>query len=155
LDLHGPYRPRPIRCQGIWGSGGWRLKVYGIAHGSEVPKPALIEALKATAPDVLPQPAITNRRYGVGFVCAHQGRTADVAFIDWWEDEDELHHRMFISDPGSQGQLRPARADELTACSWDLALIGFERDVWVETVLKNADGPGIDDYLQTRMSHDM
>lgn len=155
MKLHGPYRRRAIRCQGRWDHAGWKMKVYGIAYDDRAPRRTLVEGAKRTAADLLPQPAITSSRYGLGFLCAHQGRTADVAFVDWWEDEDELHHHMFVSEGGSEGRLRPARSDELSACSWDLAVIAFERDAWVRTILN---GPRIPDpagYLEARLNDDV
>lgn len=148
VDLHGNYEPRRIAFQELWNTRGWTLKVYGIAYEREVPTPSLVDAIKKTAERMLPNPPVTSSRYGVGFICAHQGRTCDVAFVDWWEDEDELHHHMFISDHGS---LRPAEGDEFTACSWDLVLLGFERAAWVDAILKNSEGPDLDRYLALRM----
>ncbi len=43
----------------------------------------------------------------------------------------------------------PAEADPL---SGDLAVLGFERDAWVESVLKRADGPDLDGYLSAQLN---
>ncbi len=67
------------------------------------------------------------------------------------QDEDELHHHMFIFDREATRDLRRAAPDELTACCWDLSVIGYERDAWVETILKNASGPDHAAYLATRL----
>ncbi len=155
MRLSGGYRERRIRCQGLWESDGWTMKVYGIAYDREEPQRTLVDAAKRAAASVLPQPATTSSRYGLGFVCAHQGRTVDVAFVDWWEDEDELHHHMFIWEPAPQHRLRPARPDELTACSWDLAVIAFERDAWVRTILKSARGAEPSAYLSAQLNADV
>jgi hypothetical protein len=159
MRLRAAYRPRPIRCQGVVELGGWRIKVYGIAYGGAAPRDSLVEAAKRQAAQMLPQPAITDSRYGVGFLGAHQGLTADVVFINWWEVEDELHHHMFVADPESDTEsetgLRPAQPHELTACIWDLAVLGFERDAWVESVLKRADGPDLDGYLSAQLNADV
>ncbi len=151
IQVSAAYRARQIHCQGLWESDGWTMKVYGIAYDSAAPRKPLVDAAKRAAAAILPQPATTSSRYGLGFLCAHQGRTADIAFVDWWQDEDELHHHMFISDREATRDLRLAAPDELTACCWDLAVIGFERDAWVETILKNASGPDRAAYLATRL----
>lgn len=149
MNLHGTYEPRRIVSQGIWEGGGWRLKRYGIAYGAEAPRRSLVDAVEVAAEEILPDPPLTGSRYGVGFLCAHQGRTCDVAFVDWWENEDELHHHMFIAEADT---LRPATPADLTACSWDLALLAFERDAWVSAILKNPSGPDLERYLATRMN---
>jgi hypothetical protein len=152
IDLNGPYRPRAIRFLDLWQPAGWHIKVYGIALGAERPRDDMVRALEREATSLLPQPAQTPSRYGLGFACAHQGRTGDVAFIDWWEAEDELHHHMFV---WADGRLRRARDSELTACIWDLAVIGFERDAWVDAILRNPAGPDRDAYLAARMVRDV
>lgn len=125
-------RPQCGSASGVWGTlltDGWRLKSTAITHADRTFSPRFAEAAAAAARAALPHPAVTPTRYGLGFLGVHRGRTADVAFVDWWEDEDELHHIMFVT--GAGGDLRPARPGELTACSWDLALIAFERDAWL------------------------
>lgn len=148
------YIKRPIRFQKLSDINGWRLKVYGIAYNAPHPAPELVEAITAAAKEHLPQPARTESRYGVGFICAHQGRTASVAFVDWWENEDELHHKMFIADEQDLSQLRSVADDELTACSWDLAVIGFERNAWVRHILQ-APQPDLEAYLNEHLNEDV
>jgi len=154
MKLHGAYQPRPIRFSELWEENGWRLKVYGIAHDLPRPQDELLAAVKRAAQATLPHPPVTEDRYGLGFICAHQGRTVSIAFVDWWENEDELHHKMFIADGADLEQLRPAGDDELTACSWDLAVIGFERDAWVRHILQ-ASKPDAEPYLGARLNADI
>ncbi len=113
MRIHGAYQPRPIRFLELWQPNEWRIKVYGIAYGAQSPDEKLVTAIKRAAHEALPEPAVTDSRYGLGFVCAHQGRTVSVAFVDWWENEDELHHKMFIADEPDLGRIRPAGAGEL------------------------------------------
>ncbi len=154
MKFHGPYQRRPIRFLELWQQDEWRIKVYGIAYGAEGPDEILVAAIKRVGRETLPEPAVTDSRYGLGFVCAHQGRTVSVAFVDWWENEDELHHKMFVADEADVGQLRPAAEDELTACGWDLAVIGFERNAWVEHILQPSQ-PDVDAYLRAQLNDDV
>lgn len=153
IKLLGTYEPRPIRFQNLWDIVDWRLKVYG-THGQPAPDDRLIRGLKTAAEEVLPRPTVTDSRYGLGFMCAHQGRTVSIGFVDWWENEDELHHKMFIADEQDLSRLHPAAEDELTACSWDLAVIGFERNAWVRHILK-APQPDIEAYLKEHLNEDV
>jgi len=67
-----PYKPREVEYLKEATFQGWRLKVYGISTGSE---PVLIElaetGLNSILPN-LPQPALTEDRYGVGFAIIHE-----------------------------------------------------------------------------------
>ena len=107
-----PYAPRPIRPLGTERLGDSRVKLYGIAYGRERPRGELVEAARAVAAERLPEPAVTGTRYGVGFVGAHDGRGGNFVFVDWWEQENELHHHVWFSTSVSPGVLRPATDDE-------------------------------------------
>lgn len=45
--------------------------------------------------------------------------------------------------------LQPAYATK--ACVWDLTVIGFERQAWLERALANPAGPGLDAYLARQL----
>lgn len=154
VRLSEPYEPRRLRFLELWRHEGWRIKVNGIRHGGERPDAALVEQAKALARKVLPAPAVTPTRYGVGFLGVHQGRGADFVFVDWWEDENELHHVVWHTRPGDRARLLPAGATSPTACVWDLRVQHFEREAWVETVLANPGGPDVETYLARRIQED-
>ena len=151
MHLIETYAPRSVRCLDVLTFDGWRLKLYGIKYRGERPVDALVEAAVAAAQERVPRPAVTDDRYGVGFVGAHNGRSGNWVFLDWWEGEDELHHHAWGSSHEAPGSLRAAGPDEFTACAWDLAVIGHERNAWVRHVLTRTDGPDLDAYLSDRL----
>jgi hypothetical protein len=155
MTLAEPYATRSVRCLTLLVIDGWRLKVYGIAYRSESPTQALVDAAVAAARKQLPRPAVSSDRYGVGFVGVHDGRGANFVFVDWWANEDELHHHAWLSSKEEPGRLRATGSDDFTACAWDLAVIGHERAAWVRHVLARAQGPDIDAYLADRLSGDI
>ncbi|MDT7540667.1 MAG: hypothetical protein QOE33_571 [Acidobacteriota bacterium] len=155
IELRESYQPRPIRFLEEWRDAGWRLKVYGIAYKSERPRAELIEAAKRIARERLPQPAVAESRYGVGFVGVHDGRNANFIFIDWWADENELHHHVYTSGSDELEKFDYATPTGLSACVWDLRVQSFERDAWVEEVLKNTDSASVERYMTRRLNEDV
>jgi hypothetical protein len=155
MRLAEPYAPRAVRCLDLLAFDGWRLKLYGITYRGERPVEALADAAVAAAEESLPRPAISEDRYGVGFVGAHDGRGANFVFVNWWANEDELHHHTWLSSKEEPGSLRATGPDDLTACAWDLAVIGHERVAWVRHVLTRAEGPDLDAYLDDRLDGDV
>jgi len=141
------YTPRPVRPRGVETFGDWSLKVYGIAHEADEPGPALVEAALDIAESALPETAFDDDRYGLGFLGIHEGRDGNFVFVSWWENENELHHRVFFSSLQRPGQLRPARPDEPIACVWDLSVIAHEREAWVRHMLANPRGADAGAYL--------
>src|SRR5262245_19618913 len=132
-----PYTPRPIRPLGLLPHAGWRLKLYGITFGPGPLDRPRFEPGVALALAALPAPAVADGRPGVGFLILHQGRTGDYAVLGWWGNENELPLRVFVRPPGVAGW-RPAQGGE-SACVWDLQVVAFERDAYVETVLASDD----------------
>jgi prepilin-type processing-associated H-X9-DG protein len=155
FTLQEPYKPRPIRFLELWQESGWRMKVYGIAYNRDLPRRELVEAAKRVARQRLPQPAITSNRYGAGFLGIHDGRGANFVFVDWWADENELHHHVYISPAGQPTQLRYATEADSKACVWDLHVMNFERQAWLDTVLTNPAGVDLEAYLAQRLNEEV
>lgn len=150
IRLTEPYKPRPIRCLGIWCKSGWRLKVYGITYNRPAPRPELVNAAKRVALDVLPQPAIGFGHYGVGFMGVHDGRGVNFVFVDWWADENELYHHVFTS-PSDQPEKLEYSSRGAIACVWDLQVMAYERQAWLDAILINPTGPDLDAYLALQL----
>lgn len=155
MRLQEPYRTRPVRFLELWTGDGWRMKVYGIRHGHGSPSSELVEAALDRAAELLPRPAESDGRYGVGFIGVHEGRGSNFVFVDWWADENELHHHVYVSDPGRPGELEYRAPDGSVACVWDLAVLCFERQAWIESVLADPDPGGLERYLERRMNRDV
>lgn len=143
------YKPRPVAFLKLWEEGPWRMKVYGIAYGRLRPEEGLVEHALRVASGVL---AAVRDHYGVGFIGVHQGKTGNFVFIDWWAQENELHHRVFVSAPETPLDFVETTALGPTACVWDLAVIHYEREAWVETVMKPGSYTGFDAYLARRLT---
>lgn len=55
--------------------------------------------------------------YKVGFIGAHDGRNACLVFVDYWGNEDELFHRVFLSRSNDPDALAPAKDSDLSVCA--------------------------------------
>jgi hypothetical protein len=108
-----------------------RFKHYGIALHDRVPRPALAAATRKAASEVVPDGA-------VGFTIAHDGATAGLALVYWWDNENEIHHRFFSSSFDDLGNLSPYDGTGFS-CVWEMEVIDFERRAWLEDVLKGDD----------------
>jgi hypothetical protein len=156
IHLSEPYTLRSVRFLDLITFDDWRLKLYGIAYQAERPEQAVVEAAIAAAQERLPRPAITDDRYGVGFLAAHQGRRgATFTFVDWWAGENDLYQHAWHGSADAPGRLRPSGPDDFMACTSDLAVIAHERSAWVRHVLARPEGPDLDAYLADRLDDDV
>ncbi len=151
IPLRGPHSLRPVRFLGLWEPDGWRLKVYSIAQGRPLARPEAVAAAKEAARKSLPAPGAGN--YGVGFLGVHDGRGAVFAFLDWWADENELHHHVWTAPGDAPTALTPAPGNNPSVCVWDLAVQWHEREAWVKRVL--AGGGDVEGYLAERLDADL
>ena len=149
------YAPRAVRPMGVQKFRGWTVKVYGIAYKGGEPRGELVEAALEAARSTLPSPAVTDDRYGLGFLGIHDGRDSNFVFVSWWQNENELQHRVFFSTPERPRQLRPATTEDPIACVWDLSLIAHEREAWIRHMLADPSGPDAKAYLADALSGDV
>lgn len=151
------YETRPIRHLETWTHEGWRAKVYGISAAPGGPDPALVDAIKRIAAASLPTPAVGEGRHGIAFLYAHQGRDGGgYASVNWWANENELYHFQYESPPDAIERLRPIEeTGGSSACVWDLAVIAYERQAWIDLVLAGHRPSDLDGYLAATLNADL
>jgi len=146
------YRTRPVRFLELWHCDGWQVKVYGIAYQRQVPRPQLVSAAKQAAQYRLPQPPGAGERAGVAVLIVHDALGSTWALVQWWEG-NILHNHVYGGDPASPSLLAPV-TDGPMAWTYELAVIGFEREAWVHHVLA-APQPDLGGYLAARFHGDV
>lgn len=129
--------------------------MYGIAYGRSAPGQELVSAAKDIAITKLGSLDPSVKHYSVGFLGIHQGRTSNFVFIDWWADENELHHHVYVSPIEEPANFSYKTPTGLIACTWDLRVLAFERDAWVQHVLKQHSSPDIEAYLNAKLKEDI
>jgi hypothetical protein len=144
------FQPRSVQFHEACEFSGWLMKIYSVVYGDNLFEWKVFEEFLPTALSTLPQPAVTESRPGVGFVIAHQGRGMNYLILNWWDNENELFNRVFKRTFGNGEHWHLATEGE-TTCVWDLEVIWFEREAYVNTVLK-ADSQNIQFYLRQKFS---
>jgi hypothetical protein len=159
MQLKGfDYAKRLVRSLGIWEMNGWNLKVYGISatrdlwHQTTVAT-TVVESARQVAETVF-TPSRRMESYGLGFVIVHEGLLANWLFLDWWADEIQVRHQIFRSDLRNPTGFARVTND-LVARIWELPVIAFEREAWVETMLKSPYRPDVRKYLDLQLPDTM
>ncbi|CNI70487.1 isochorismatase family hydrolase [Yersinia massiliensis] len=135
-----PYLPRAITPAGITILNQWQLKRYVIRYSqAQGATPDYTSAYQLVA-QWLPTEAETVNRPGVGLVIEHQGKTLNYLIVGWWDNENEMRVKVWVQE---QGIWRAARDESF--CVWDLQVMAFERDAFVDTLLQNT--PDIPAYM--------
>ncbi|WP_338834483.1 hypothetical protein [Bradyrhizobium septentrionale] len=143
-SVFSPYRTRSIRPLGVMSaSPSVRMKGYEIHH-SRKDQPLLdVEVLagaQARVKDVAANAMPMTNHHGIGFYIVHQGVIGTWLLVDWWIDEILLHHRLFRSSASDTSNFKPVN-DGLACCTWELAVMAHERNVWIESNSIGLDDP--------------
>jgi hypothetical protein len=142
--LANAYHPRRGTFVADERLGDWRLKLYGLAAPERGVRPALLDATRALAEQSLPP--VDDTHYGAAFAIAHDARWP-IALIYWWQDENELHSRIYA---GPEIDAMTPAPETALGCVWELGIIEFERRAWIADVIGNPDGPDLEAYLRRR-----
>ena len=86
-------------------------------------------------------------------------RPRPIRFLELWQMGGwrlQIYGITYTQKPLDQALLHAARrvvvvAERLTACTWNLYLIGHERDAWGKRVLQRHDDPDLESYLNDRL----
>lgn len=146
------YSKRSVEFIKLANAATWRLKVYGINIDGLPLSSELVASVLRIIPSYLPQPAMTEQRYGVGFLIIHRGSLRNWVLLDWWESQDIMHHRLFSSPLNDEHQIIPEPDHTIVACVHELRVINFESKAWITCALSPNSPVDIDMYLNCRMS---
>lgn len=140
------YAPRAVSLLPLRQFGGWRLKRYLLAAEASAATAAVFESGVEVALQLLPQPAVTALRPGVGYLILHRGADCDYIVLNWWDQENEHLTRVLVRarQPGARWQ----QAADQSFCVWDMQLMHHERNAYVQHVLGGA--CDLDAYLADR-----
>ena len=146
------YQARSTKFHELAEHNDWRIKVYTITAHAHGLTESLLTAAKNIAFLHLPKTAITDQRYGVGFLIIHQGLMANWILLDWWEHNDIIHHLVFSSPSDNPNNITAVTDHSIMACVYELEIIEFERRAWIDTILSNKNPPDFERYLQMRLN---
>ena len=148
-DSGGSFSARPVSALGVEQFSSWSTKLYGIAAAAPRPRAELVRAARGLATQALPARAPSD---AAAFVIAHDALPASFTLVCWWANGCDLCQRYFRAPLD-----RPADMDELDTrsigCVWELAIVSYECDAWVQHVLANPAGADVRAYLGAQL-HD-
>ena len=144
-----PYQPRKVEFHQLLAHNDWRVKVYTITHRASFASPSVLASAIAKVPQWLAKADETNLpHYHIAFLIVHEGRDGVWALINWWVDENILRSTTFFTRYEQPEEFAPLPQGDFMACVWEMAVLSFERAVWIEYVLKQAGQPNFTGYCQ-------
>ncbi len=151
------YKKRPVRFLEIIQVNGWQIKVYSISVRQPVVDASWIELVRQQLPEWLNKTGNhTLPTYKIATLILHEGREGCFAIISWWVDENMLQLFVYLADYNTTTSFKLFSDNGIVTCVWEMAVLWFERNAWVNCVLKNPGDPdSIKKYLACQMNEDV
>lgn len=124
------YKKREVSFLKIIRKGDWNIKTYGIRF-KDLPNDSLEEFILGK----LPSPALTENRYGIGFLIIHKGIVANWIMLNWWGFEDIIHQKLYTSEDEDFKIIKPVADNSILACVHELDIYYFESNAWKKNML--------------------
>jgi hypothetical protein len=149
------YTKRPIRFLEVHRVNDWRVKIYSISNRSEVVSKENLAYGKANIENWLKNSSLTNlKNYKIATLMLHEGKEGCFAILNWWIDESMIQQFIYLADKSNPSEFRIYSGTGIITCVWELSVIWFERNAWVEHVLLKSENPDFEAYLNSKLIQD-
>lgn len=151
------YKKRPVRFMEIIECNGWKIKLYSISSKHKLVDIQCIEQAKKQLPVWLMNSKLYPlETYKVATLILHEGREGCFAIINWWIDENMLQQFAYLATNDEPEIFRLYSDKGIITCVWEMAVLWFERNAWVDHVLNApGDAENINHYLQQQLNADV
>ncbi len=151
-----PYKERPVRFVEIIKHNNWTIKLYTISNRKTFSAVGRIADAKSNLSRWLENAGnYPLENYKLATLILHECREGCFAIISWWVDENMLQIHVYLSTPENPSEFKLFSDRGISTCVWEMAVLWFERNAWVEHVLKNPANPDFDSYLNRHLNSDV
>lgn len=142
------YQARKTEFSRLITINGWNVKVYTITARDSFESKTILEK----AIDRLPEWLAKSKKlqfptYRAAFLIVHEGRDGVWSLINWWIGGEMLQTMTFLTNWAMPNEFISVPKEGAMVCVWEMAVIGFERDKWIEHILKKAGNPDFETYF--------
>lgn len=92
--------------------------------------------------------------YKIGTLIIHDWQGGCFAVINWWIDENMLQQFVYLATIEEPTIFKLYSDNGIVTCVWELAVLWFERNAWVEYILQKSGAPDVKGYLNARFNGD-
>lgn len=153
LQLTNTFSRRPVRFQELFCCDGWTIKLYIMSVHPEFNAAESIAAAKAALPLWLKNAAnYPLAHFKIATLLLHECREGVFAITSWWIDENMLQVHVYLDAAGKAAGFNLFSDRGIVTCVWEMAVLWFERNAWVEHVLLKPATPDFDAYLAQQLN---
>lgn len=148
-----PYVPRQVRFVAVNLVKDWQIKTYALTKGDARIDEQVWKQVSGNLPDWLKNSrAYSLPTYKIATLIVHQGSDGIFAILSWWIDQNMLQVLVYKTDLQANAPFELYSDQGIVTCVWEMAVLWFERNVWVEHILSKAHAPDFESYLNVQMN---
>lgn len=153
MNIKSIYKPRPIRFIELYQHNDWQIKIYSISIHNEFVRKENIDIVKTYLTDwFLSAANYSLETYNIATLIIHEYKDGCYAILNWWIAENMLQQFVYLASKEKPTEFILYSDRGIITCVWEMAVLWFERNSWVEYVLKNAPTPDFNEYLQRQLN---
>ncbi len=142
------FKQRKTKLHQLLSIDGWTVKIYTITIRPQFASSTTLRAAIAKLPEWLEKSRqLGLETYGTAFLIVHEGTDGVWTLVNWWTGGEILQSLTFHTDFNAPTEFQPFRGEGFVACVWEMAVIVFERAMWIEHILKKARQPDFETYF--------
>lgn len=147
------YQPRLIEFHSVTNVNTWNIKLYTITFQDRFTSEIVLENAINKLPEWLKKTKTLGlETYKAGFLIVHEGRDGFWILFNWWTGENMLQSVTFYTSFDDTNQFEETPKEGGMFCIWELEVVDFERKMWIEYILKKAENPDFEAYLNETLS---
>ena len=143
------YRDRVLRFEQILQVEDWQIKVYTISNRPAFESHTILQNAMNAVPDWLPGHNRTDLPvYNLGWLIVHEGREGAWVLFSWWTGGEMIETIMHFAGFDTPNTFQPSPySRNAMICVWELEVVIYERQAWINHVLKKPEAPDFTAYL--------
>ncbi len=150
------YKPRKVEFTRMVTTGGWSIKVYQITCRLKFESEGVLDNAVSNLPRWLEKSKTLGfETYRAAFLIVHEGRDGVWTLLNWWTGGEMLHSITFYTDFNQPDEFQMLPKEGFMACVWEMAVTIFEREMWIEHILKKAGNPDFTAYLEAKLNKEV
>ena len=144
------FKKRATSYSGLYEFNDWKFKVYRIKYDETRVIQDVEKNIMSKLPNLIKEKTKINAypNYQIGTVIIHEAKDCVFTLVNWWIYENVMQHHVYFSELDDPNEIIDYSDKGIQFCVWDLGIIWYERNLWVETILKQSKNPNWDAYLK-------
>lgn len=149
-----PFKPRLISFIEVFNCNDWKIKLYTITYDSAAVSTETINTVKSHLDKWLLKSQDYNLpTYKIATLIIHKWKGGHFVIIKWWIGENMMQILVFLATNKEPSNFKLYSDKGIVTCVWELEILWFERNAWVEEVLrKQITESNIQNYLQINLN---